>query len=356
LKRSTWTGLIKYVIAFALLGLVITMNWSGLKQLTWPPRLLPLAGVAVILVTITAIQYYRWFLLVRALDLPFTLRNAVRLGLVGTFYNTFLPGSIGGDFVKAIFIAKGHPGRRAAAVATVVADRLVGLFGLLLFAGAVGGVFWAVGDEKIAANRVLQKIVLICAGLAVAGVGGYIAIGLIPKDRSARFGSRLHRLRKIGPTLAELWYTVWTYRQRPRTVLAVVALSAIVHTGFVLIFHLAVQVFPPANLALLGTLPEHFVIIPIGFIVQALIPLPGGLGFAELTFGGLYELIRPGAAKVGLAGRLAMRVIEWSIGLVGYITYLQMKDELPNNTAAGNTGTDRPSIPESPTKATTGIM
>jgi hypothetical protein len=51
-----------------------------------------------------------------------------------------------------------------------------------------------------------------------------------------------------------------------------------------------------------------------------------------------------------------MRVIEWGIGLVGYITYLQMKDELPNNTAAGNTNTDRPSIPESPPKAITGIM
>ena len=141
-------------------------------------------------------------------------------------------------------------------------------------------------------------------------------------------------LRRGGATLAELWYTAWTYRQRPGTVLAAVALSAIVHTGFVVIFYLAIHVFPPANAALLATLPEVFVIAPMGYIVQALIPLPGGLGGGELTFGGLYDLIRPGAAKIGLAGRLTMRLVEWSFGLLGYIAYLRMRDELPVEAAA----------------------
>src|SRR5262245_10163045 len=98
------------------------MNWSGLKDLfSREPDLGALGLVALILAGCSAMQYYRWFLLVRALDLPFALRDAIRLGLVGTFYNTFLPGSVGGDFVKAFFIAKGHPTRRPAAVATVVA-------------------------------------------------------------------------------------------------------------------------------------------------------------------------------------------------------------------------------------------
>jgi hypothetical protein len=48
-----------------------------------------------------------------------------------------------------------------------------------------------------------------------------------------------------------------------------------------------------------------------------------------LTFGGLYNLIRPGAEAVGTAGRLTLRLIEWSVGLIGYIAYLRMKTELP---------------------------
>jgi uncharacterized membrane protein YbhN (UPF0104 family) len=330
-KSGWWKGAAKYALAVALLVLVVSMNWTGLKTLfSREPHLLPFVAAGLILAGCTGIQYYRWYLLVRALGLPFTFRNAVRLGLVGTFYNTFLPGSVGGDIVKAYFIAKGHPTRRPSAVATVVADRLVGLFGLLLFAATVGGACWAGGNEKISANSKLQAIILVCAGLVSVAVLGYLAIGLLSHHAADRFAGRLHRLKKVGPTLAELWFTLRTYRQRPGTVLAVVAMSAVVHTGFVTMYHLATRVFPPDDPNLLATLPETFVIAPIGFIVQALIPVPGGLGGGELTFGGLYALIRgPEGAAVGTAGRLALRLIEWTLGLIGYVAYLRMRGELP---------------------------
>lgn len=331
MSKSAMKGLIKYAIALVLLVFVVAMNWSGLKEMfSREPHLAPFFAALAIAVGCASIQFYRWYLLVRALDLPFTFYNAIRLGLVGTFYNTFLPGSVGGDIVKAYFIAKGQPGRKAAAVATVVADRLVGLFGLILFAAVLGGACWATGVEQIVSNPKLQVIVLVCIGLASTAVIGYTSLGLLPQTRADRFAGRLQRVKRVGPTLAELWYTIWTYRQRPRTIVIVVLMSAVVHTGFVMIFHLCVQVFPPENAALMGTLPEHFVIIPIGYIVQALIPVPGGLGGGEFTFGGLYKLIRGQEGEaVGVAGRLTMRVIEWTIGLTGYIAYLRMRDELP---------------------------
>ena len=39
--------------------------------------------------------------------------------------------SIGGDFVKAYFIAHAHPERKTRAIASVIADRALGLFGLI---------------------------------------------------------------------------------------------------------------------------------------------------------------------------------------------------------------------------------
>lgn len=324
-------GLLKYLLAVVLLVFVVSMNWTALNNLfSREPHFLPWILAGLIAVGCTAFQYYRWYLLVRAVGLPFTVQNAFRLGLVGTFYNTFLPGSVGGDIVKAIFIAQGHPTRRPTAVATVVADRMVGLFGLILFAAAVGGGCWAGGNDKIIENSKLQTIIIVCITLASIAVVSYVGLGFISNQAADRFAARLHRIRKVGPTLAELWFTARTYRERPGTIITVVLMSAVVHTGFVLMFHLCVQVFPPENLALLGTLPEHFVIAPIGYIVQALIPVPGGLGGGELTFGGLYNLIRPGGGEaVGLAGRLVMRLIEWILGLTGYIAYLRMKGELP---------------------------
>ena len=48
--------------------------------------------------------------------------------------NFVAPGSIGGDLFKAIFLAHGQPGRRTEAVATVIADRLLGVTTILVIA------------------------------------------------------------------------------------------------------------------------------------------------------------------------------------------------------------------------------
>lgn len=331
-------AVIQYGVAVALLAFVLAMNWTRLTELfTRTPDFGTLAVLATLTVGVYTLQYVRWYLLVRALDLPFTLRNAFRLGMVGTFYNTFLPGAIGGDIVKAVFIARGQPGRKAAAVATVVADRLIGLFGLLLFAAVVGGGFWLAGDAQLEKHATLKDIIVVCAALAGTGAFVYLGIGLLPLRRQQRFEGRLKSIPKVGNTLAELWETAIRYRRRPTAVLGVVALSAVIHTLMVLAFHFAVRVFAPENLALLGSLPEHCVIAPIGFIAQALIPLPGGLGAGEAVFGGLYQLIRQSAdaelvkqaGAVGLAGRLTLRVIEWTLGVVCYLVFLRMKAELP---------------------------
>ena len=48
-----------------------------------------------------------------------------------------------------------------------------------------------------------------------------------------------------------------------------VVISAAAHFGMVFGFHFASRVFPPPNPNDVATLPEHMVICPIGFIVQA---------------------------------------------------------------------------------------
>ncbi len=365
-KKRSWTGIIKYVIGVALLVFVIQSNWAdkpeylkgadgkhlkdgdawvvatddaGRAKVEQPglgsllqsaPNWGAFALCGLLCAGVVGSQYVRWFVLVRALDLPFTLRNAVRLGMVGTFYNTFLPGAIGGDLVKAFFIAKGQPDRKAAAVSTVVADRALGLFGLLVFGGFVGGAMWLSGNEKIGNNTTLQWIIIGSAIAAAVVAFGYVGLGWVKPAAAERIDAKLKGVRKVGPTLAELFETGLRYRRRPKAILAGIGLSAVGHLLMMLLFNFAVQVYPPKDLAMLGTFAEHIVIAPIGFIVQAVIPLPGGLGVAEFSFGGLYDIIRPGGGRVvGLTGRLALRVIEWTLGGICYVVYLSMKAELP---------------------------
>lgn len=341
-------GLLKYLVGFAVLAFVLWRNWAdkphpestpenplpdlpGLKTLlNTTPDWLALTLMMSLVIVMTFLQFYRWYLLVRALDLPFTLRDAIRLGLVGVFYNTALPGSIGGDLLKAYFIVKDQPTRKPAAVATIVADRIVGLFGLLFYAALVGGFGWLNGNERIVGNAWLERIILI-AVIAVSSISiGYALLGLLSAERMARISARLHHIRKVGPALGDLWYAVAQYRQRPGKLLTAVALTLFIQVLMILIFHFAVQVFPMSDRSLYGTLPEHFVIAPIGYIAQVFFPAPGGVGGAEYIFGKLYVIIRGSSAEtIGVVGRLTLRLAEWSFGFVGYLAFLRMKKELP---------------------------
>ncbi len=94
------------------------------------------------------LAYLRWFLLVRAVGLPFTLRDAFRLGMIGTLFNLVIPGAIGGDFVKAAYLAREQT-RKGQAIATIVIDRIVGLIGLFVLAAATGAWFWSRLDEDV---------------------------------------------------------------------------------------------------------------------------------------------------------------------------------------------------------------
>src|SRR4051794_5962105 len=112
LKKSLWGTLAKYGLGVGLLALVVGLNWSskdgkpGLEEMLQRPiHWLPLALAMGFMTCAMMLTFCRWFLLVRALDLPFDLRSAFRLGMIGVYYNAFLPGAVGGDILKAAYIA-----------------------------------------------------------------------------------------------------------------------------------------------------------------------------------------------------------------------------------------------------------
>jgi hypothetical protein len=77
----------------------------------------------------------------------------------------------------------------------------------------------------------------------------------------------------------------------------------------------------------MGTVPslmEHFVLVPLGLVMQAIIPTPGGAGAGEWGFGALYVLFGASEAA-GVLGSLVQRVFAWVLGLVGYVVYLWVR-------------------------------
>jgi uncharacterized protein (TIRG00374 family) len=330
-KSSWWKTGLKYGIGLALLAYVVWSNWSGKNgqpglrdALNRPIQWIPFAIAAVLCATNTFLTFVRWFLLVRAQNLPFTLTAAVRLGLVGYYFNTFLPGAVGGDLLKAAFIAREQQ-RRTVAVATVLIDRAIGLWALVLLVAAAGSAFWLLGDSAIRDQPYLRLMVRIALWLVTLSLLSWVVLGLLPDRRARAFNWRLRHIPKVGHSAAEFWTALWLYRTKGRVILTALLMSLVGHTCSVMMFYCVVSALQPGDMP---SIPEHFLIVPVGMAAQGFFPAPGGVGGGEFVFGWLYTVVgRPESA--GVLGSLGQRILAWTLGLIGYILYMFMKKDLP---------------------------
>ena len=309
-------NLIKIGVSVAILAVLFTGAQQSLDDLRNQPKNWGLLGIAGLLgMLAVCVTFVRWSGRVRALDLPFTLRDAFRLGFVGYLFNFVSLGSVGGDLFKAVFVAREQPGRRAEAVATVVIDRAVGLYGLFLLATVA--ILWS--------GMLLSPVpeIRVICQLTVGGtVVGTLAVALLlsPGVSRGRISRVLVQLPKIGPTLGRLLVAVRIYNQQKSVLAIALALSLLVHI-------LSTVCFFVIALALPGSAPsfaDHYLIVPLGMVAGAM-PLPmAGLGATEAVVEFLYThvpstaAIAPGA---GLLVCLAYRAITILIAIIGAVYY-----------------------------------
>jgi uncharacterized membrane protein YbhN (UPF0104 family) len=123
------------------------------------------------------------------------------------------------------------------------------------------------------------------------------------------------------------------YRCRQKSVAVVFFMSWVSHLGFVIAFYCCANALWTEELGKIPTLTQHFLLVPIGMVMQALVPTPGGAGGGEWSFGALYRLF--GAAEAnGVLGSLVQRVINWTLGLVGFFIYMRVRAAPPVPEAA----------------------
>jgi uncharacterized protein (TIRG00374 family) len=111
------------------------------------------------------ITAYRWHELLAVLGIRLKYSRTFVLNMVGSFYNTFLPGSTGGDVVKALYASRQTP-HRTHAVMSVLVDRVVGLLALIILGGTMAAFQWHV--------HACREV-----SLASAGLIGAFALGLV---------------------------------------------------------------------------------------------------------------------------------------------------------------------------------
>lgn len=223
--KKTIITLLKILLPLAIIAwLLASVDPRDLQLLRERPKDWGILGLAfTVAMLAVCITFVRWYLLVRTLHIPFRLRDAFRLGFLGFLLNFVGVGSVGGDLFKAVFIAREQSSRRAEAVATVVVDRMIGLYALLL----VTSVAILLGSV----SKSTAMLATICnATLFVTAVGAVcIMLALVPGFTRGSLSEFATGLPKIGHTIGRLIESVRMFRNRIDVMAAILLMSMAVH-------------------------------------------------------------------------------------------------------------------------------
>ena len=278
-----------------------------------------LAFAFLLMLTGVTATYFRWYVLVRTLGLPFRIRDALRLGFLGYLLNFVSLGSVGGDLFKAIFIAREQPSRRAEAVASVIADRVIGLYALLVI-GSGATLLGDLSGQSDLLKRVGQLTLMTTATGAVLA----LSFAFVPLEKmTATFGRLPLTVARMSLRLVE---ALALYRRRPLVVAGALAASVVTHGMFIVALHLIASGILESS----PSLEEHFVIGPVAFVAVAVPFMPAGLGALEFALDLMYTKLSSSSLPTGLGVVVALgfRLNTIGVAMVGAIIYWFSKREV----------------------------
>ncbi|NBB94271.1 MAG: flippase-like domain-containing protein [Planctomycetes bacterium] len=251
-----------------------------------------LLAVAIFPLNIVIVGLRLWFLL-RIQGVRLRAWECIRLTFLGQFFNMVVPGTVGGDVVKAWYVCK-HTPRVAAVLVSMFVDRVMGLVELMMMAGVMLAIVLLAGLESWQRMTVPAITVGVVACIVAVAMAFLLSRRLRGALRLQTYYERLpiaHHIEAAGKAAR-------IYRRRlgvlGRAVLVTLGAHAIFIGSFALIgvsLHLDVPFY------------QYFVYLPLIYIIGAVPITPGGLGLVEKLY--VTFFVTAGAA----GGATAMEVV-----------------------------------------------
>ncbi|MGH7906807.1 MAG: lysylphosphatidylglycerol synthase transmembrane domain-containing protein [Candidatus Binataceae bacterium] len=243
------------------------------------------AATVVLYLLLQVVSSWRWRLVAGIVNVRGRFSEFIAYYFIGMFTNMFVPGLVGGDAARAIYLGRRH-GRMSAAAASVICDRSCGLFALFIIAAAAA----------ISMRSILPRAIF----AAVAAVGACALLGFFAAPVIERL------LRIIPGKIGDAIRSVSPYLSRPSALLPALVLS------FGVQFSLA---FGQYILALGLGLPIPFLLfllcVPIGNAFASIPITFNGLGVREATY-----LLLFGAAGIRHEDAVALGLLWFAATLV----------------------------------------
>ncbi len=257
----------------------------------------------------------RWYQLSRVQGLSLSRFTMYELIMIGSFFNTFMPGAVGGDVIKAWYVAGREPARKMRAVYIMFLDRVLGL-AVIVFYAAFTLVFYR---QWLPVHPELKWL--------AAGIWGFSSACLLfgglfflSRFLGWSFLDRLlHRLER-WPRLHDLLQSTFAYRNHFGVLLLALTLSAVSILGQNVLYKIQGDLLGiPMDIA------HYLFIVPVVMTVSAVPILPGGIGVGQVAFFKLFEWTGMANPQQGATLCTVMQVYTILFNCTGAFFYLRFR-------------------------------
>lgn len=271
-----------------------------------------LLGVALNVGTVL-IAGLRWKLLVRAAGLRLRWRDLTCIAFIGQFFATFLPGPVGDDLTRMVYVARVAGEKTPLALSSVVLDRLIGLSVILLLALLVTPWHY----ELLAGNPQTAFLAsgLVAGGLAVAGM---IAVFFaVPRQWLHATGTRVMSLIPAGHWRVQAGRFAGAYVDHRRTIALVLIAALGTQVVLCVLFWLA-----GAAVGITLGPATWFGFVPVVLAANALPVTVAGLGIREYLVVLFLGVLGHVPHELALAASLAAFAIMLATNMLGGLVFL----------------------------------
>jgi glycosyltransferase 2 family protein len=293
--------------------------WNGPKDWSWFGTAFLCYSSAVL------ITFVRWWFLARAVDIPVRLRDSIRISFWGYLFNLAPLGIVGGDIGKTVMLGIEHPTFRARGLASVLADRVIGLY--ILFVVVTVAIlltgFWRIEQPMIPLLKIsFSNVVFLLTGISTVGLAAVMG----PDMTQGRLINAVGRIPRVGPSLKSVVEAIRLYNTKPVTLFVSCLMSVGVHCLIALACYMIARGLPGKYL----DLSDNLVIVPMSN-VTGVIPLP--MGPFEYVLDVLYKAVADHnhiviAAGQGFVVALAYRAVTVMVLLLGIPYYFGNRSEI----------------------------
>ncbi len=334
MNRKILTAILKIAVS---VGIVTNLVWNACKpnadgvnvfdKLRHEPKHWAMLAAAFVVFTAGIMcTFVRWRVLVRALGVPARLRDTIRVGFWGFLFNLAPLGVVTGDLVKAVMLAREQRNKQAGVVASVIVDRVIGLYMIFLVAtvAILATGYWRYQIENI------DRICFVVFAITACATAGILAV-LALNAATSQLLRLLHRIPRVGAPIAHVLEDLRLYRHRLGALFTASLITVVVHSCSSISFYLIARGLP-------GQIPPldmHFVIVPLSISLGA-IPLPMGpmeygLNFFYMHLPMCEAIVEGQGLLVVLVGRLNGIIL----ALLGVLLNLGHRRELAEAIHAG---------------------